>query len=185
METTREDVIIYCISCILAIPVALFIVWLFARIIAGACNTVYRFLYKIAPEGSFRRGCAGIALWIAMVGMVAWFMRDELKINNEQLFAFLSIWSLAIVIFAVLVKVLPDGIFKRVCGWIFLAVAFGPPLWLCFRHLGKGGRGNNRIWRHVSRGIQCAGAAGATAASKKERQKNRRSKKQSVDKKNS
>ncbi len=101
-----------------------------------------------------------------MVGMFAWFMRDELKINNEQLFAFLSIWSLAIVIFAVLVKVLPDGIFKRVCGWVFLAVAFGPPLWLCFRLLGKGGRGNNRIWRHVSRGIQGAGAAGAAAASK-------------------
>ena len=179
MGTTREDVIIYCISCILAIPVALFIVWLFARIIAGACNTGYRFLYKIAPEGSFRRGCAGIVLWITMFGTVGWLMRDAhlLEMSDEQLLVLLAIWVLTTVIFAALTKFLPDNIFKRICGWIFLAVAFVPPLWLCFRILGKGGRGNNCIWRHVSRGIRGAGAAGAAAASAKKNGKSRRSKK--------
>ena len=132
MQTISEIV-----APVTALFLTLLALWIFCRITRAAYNKLYGFLYKIAPEGSFLRRCAGIALWIAMVGVFAWFMRDELKINNKQLFAFLSIWSLAIVIFAVLVKVLPDGIFKRVCGWIFLAVAFEPLLWLCFRLLGK------------------------------------------------
>ena len=179
MQTISEIV-----APVTALFLTLLALWIFCRITRAAYNKLYGFLYKIAPEGSFLRRCAGIALWIAMVGVFAWFMRDELKINNKQLFAFLSIWSLAIVIFAVLVKVLPDGIFKRVCGWIFLAVAFGPPLWLCFRFLREGGRGNNGIWRHVSRGIRCAGAAGTAAASAKKKGKSRRSKKRTVDRGN-
>ena len=180
METTRKDVIICCIFCILAILVAPFIVRLFDRIFdrifAGACNIWHRFLYKIAPEGSFRRDCAYIVLWITVLGTAGWIMRNEhlLEMSNEQLLVLLAIWLLTAVIFAALTKFLPDNIFKRICGWIFLAVLIVPSFWLLSR-LRKGGPTYKRIW---SRGItQGAGAAGAAAASAKKNGKSRRSKK--------
>ena len=166
MQTISEIVVP-----VTALFLTLLALWLFCRITCAACNKLYGFLYKIAPEGSFRRQCAGIVLWVAMFGATAWCMRDELKMSNEKLIILLLLWLLVTILLGILVKILPDGIFKRVCGWIFAAVIFIPPLWLCSRILGKGGRGNNGIWGHVSRGLKRAGAAGAAAASKNGEQK--------------
>lgn len=114
-------------------------------------HKLYSTLLRLVPEGSVRQMCElalYIILWVGMSGAGAWFVRDELKINNEQLFTFLSVWLLANVIFAVLVKVLPDGVFKRICGWTFFAVVLVPPLWLCFRIIES-----DRYQRYILRGF--------------------------------
>lgn len=132
-------------------------------------------------RGSFAnplyKGILGLAGWSVMWGSVFWIAHRDFNISDEACIVLLSVWFLMLVAGVVLTQVLPDGRFKRIFNWIFFAVAFIPPLWLCVRILGKGGRGNTHIWRHISRGIRGAGAAGAAAASKKESRGNRRSKK--------
>lgn len=157
---------------------------------SAVCNTLRQILHKIAvvmfPDDSVRDICKQICcivLLLTMFGGCLWFLREEIGMSRETFSTFMLIWASMSFAFMFLAKFLPNGIYKRICVWIFITVMFLPPLYICFRILRKENSSRN-LWRHISRGLSTAGTAGAAAA-KKGKKQDSKSKKQSVDKKNS
>ena len=128
---------------------------------------------------------ASLILWFIMTSALLLFAHKDINISDETCVALLSIWFFMLVTGAVLTQVLHDGIFKRICAWIFLAVVFIPPLWICFRLPGGRRYGRYFLASHFLRTHKCKPAnASASKLPKRETGKIRNSKKRAVDGKN-
>ena len=105
---------------------------------------------KICINPVYRR-IASLILWFIMTSALLLLAHKEKDINisDETCVVLLSIWFFMLVAGVILTQVLHDGIFKRICGWIFIAVVVIPPLWLCFK-LPAEGRYGRCFWLAIS-----------------------------------
>ena len=139
------------------------------------CNKTIEFLQDDSVKRIYR-DAVSLVLWFALNGWLFWLVHRELNVSDEACIAILLIWFLLFVTGCFLMKILPDGNFRRTFGFIFFVVTFLPAFAACCRLLGK----DFRAWgRHIMRGV-----GAVIAISKKTKKKVPLKRKSIVDKRN-